>query len=129
MVGLFMGSISGAYLNSVLMCFFVNLLRQHGLVYDLKKVMALGWPAFRAIILGFVPAVVMATYIEWLVPSLTSVVPLSIPVGAFVSAVLVHRFFLTVVGNSRIWNFAILTLTGVQISLSGLAIFLIQVSK
>jgi hypothetical protein len=64
MVGLFLGSVSGAYPNSVLMCFFVNLLRQHSLVYNLKKVMALGWPAFRAIILGFVPAVVMATFIE-----------------------------------------------------------------
>lgn len=126
MAGVFLGSIPGAYFNAVLICFFVNLFRQHGLVFNPVKAMKLIWPVFKAMLLGFIPAAIASTVIQQLVPSLVNAPLLIVPLGALVSAVLLHRMFLTEIGNTRNWNIAVAILAVVQIALLGFSLSHIQ---
>ena len=128
MVGLFLGSVPGAYFNAVLVCFFVNLFRQHGLVFNPVKAVKLIWPVFKAMLLGFIPAAIASTVIQQLVPSLVNAPLLIAPLGALVSAVLLHRMFLTEISNTRNWNIAIAILTLVQVVLVGSALSQLQSS-
>lgn len=112
-----LGSVPGAYFNAVLLCFFVNLLRQNGLVLNPVKAAKLIWPVFRSMLLGFVPAVLLSSIIQWLIPSLGNITLVLGPLGALVSAILLHRFLLGEVGNPRQWNIAIAILTGAMILL------------
>lgn len=110
MNAIFFGSIPGAYFNAVLVCFFVNLLRQNGLVLNPFKAAKLIWPAFKSMLLGFVPAAILSSLIQWLIPSLSSASLIIAPLGALVSAILLHRFLLNDVSNSKPWNIAIAVL-------------------
>lgn len=101
------GSIPGAYFNAVLVCFFVNLLRQNGLVLNPFKAAKLIWPAFKSMLLGIVPTAILSSLIQWLIPSLSSANLVIVPLGALVSAILLHRVLLDNVSNPKLWNIAI----------------------
>jgi len=81
MSGVFLVSVPGAYFNAVLMCFFVNLYRQHGFVFNPVKAMKLIRSAFKAMLLGVLPAVILSMVIQQLMPSLIHAPLLIVPLG------------------------------------------------
>lgn len=122
MVVIFLGSIPSTYFNAVWMCFFVNLLRQHGLVFNPMKAFKLVWPAFKTLLVGFVPAALLIPVVQKLMPSLTYAPLLLVSLGLLVSAALLHRMLLTHISNTRKWNVAIAILAIVQVVLLGFAL-------
>jgi hypothetical protein len=128
MVGIFLASVPGAYFNAVLVCFFVNLFRLHGLVFNPTKALKLVLPAFKTMLSGFVPAVILTTAIQMSTPSMTYGPLLLVPLGILVSAVLLHRMLLAEISNTRNWNVAIAILALVQAGFVGFVLYQIQIS-
>ena len=108
---IFATSLTGIYFNSVLICFFVNLLRQNGMVLSPIKAARLVWPAFKSLLLGFFPAALLSALIQWLAPSFNSITFAIISMGGLISAILLHRYLLGEVNSTRPWNVAIVLLT------------------
>ncbi len=122
----FLGSIPGAYFNAVLICFFSNLLRHHGLASNLINAIKLSWPVLEAILAGYVPAVLISAIIQYFVPSLASVQYLLIPLGVLISATLLRRTFLTENSKTKKWNIVIIILTLLQVMYLGISIFILN---
>ena len=112
-----LGSLPGVYFNAVLICFFVNLLCQNGVVLNPVKAVSLIWPAFRSMLLGFVPAAILSSLIQQLIPSPNIITIVIVWLGALVSAILLHRFLLGEVDSPRKWNIAIAILACAMILL------------
>lgn len=112
-----LGSLLGVYFNAVLICFFVNLVRQNGLVLNPVKSAKLIWPLLRSMLLGFAPAAIFISLIQQLIQSPNIVTVVIFSLGALVSAILLHRFLLSEVDNPRKWNVAIAILACAMILL------------
>jgi hypothetical protein len=112
-----LGSLPGVYFNAVLICFFFNLLRQNGLVLNPVKAAKLIWPVFKSMLLGFVPAAILSSLIQRLIPSPSIIAIVIVSLGALISAILLHRFLLGEVDSPRKWNIAIAILVCAMILL------------
>jgi len=119
MTGIFLSSVPGAYFNGILICFFVDLIRQHGFILSPWKVAKLTWPILKSLLLGFVPAVLISQFIQYFTSPALSISLILGALGVFVSAVLLHRVLLTKVNKATNWNIAIVVLALIQLALLG----------
>lgn len=126
MVALGLGSLPGAYFNAVLICYFVHLLRTHGMTFDPLKVVKLMWPVLKAMLFGFLPAAIVTAILlnhQASSPNLALVVG---PLGALASAIVLHRLLLRDITDTRPWNKAIGILVLVQILFVAVMLFLLR---
>lgn len=120
---LFLFYILGAYFNAVMICLFVKTLRRNGPIFSPLKAVKLLWPLLKtlvkALLLGFIPAVLLSRLLEYIVPSWNLVALAIILLGVLFSAIFVHRIVLTDVVALAKWNWVIVTLTLLQITAFG----------
>ena len=126
MFALGLSSIPGAYFNAVLICYFVHLLRTHGLIFNPVRVVKLMWPVLKAMLCGFVPAAIITAILlnhQASSPNLALVLG---PLGALVSAIVLHRLLLRDISETRPWTMAIVILALVQTLLVAVSLFLLR---
>lgn len=124
---LFLFYIPGAYFNAVMICLFVKTLRQNGPIFSPLKAVKLLWPLLKtlvkALLLGFIPALLLSKLLQHIAPSWDLVALSIILLGVLFSAIFVHRIVLADVVTQAKWNWVIVTLTLLQIIAFGSVLF------
>lgn len=120
---LYLFYIPGAYFNAVMICLIVKTLRRNGPIFSPLKAMKLLWPLLKtlvkALLWGFIPAVLISALVRHFAPSGSWVSISIILLGILMSAIYVHRVVLTDVVEQAKWNWVIVILTLLQIAASG----------
>lgn len=122
--------IPGAYFNAVMICLFFKTLRRNGPIFNPLKAAKLLWFLFklllRALLFGFIPAVLISTLFRYIAPNWNLTAISIILLGILFSAFLIHRVALTEVVAKTKWNWAIAIMTLFQITAFGSVFFFLK---
>ncbi|MEP3635909.1 MAG: hypothetical protein ABJN14_01440 [Paracoccaceae bacterium] len=116
--------IPASFFNAALVCFFVLLFREYGLIFRPQIAFKALAPVLRAVAFGVIPAAIIANLAVFLIPTISGRSDFITLIGAMVSGILLYRNVMSRVHNRTAWNIAVVVLTLIMIA-GGALLFLL----
>ncbi|MEP1537380.1 MAG: hypothetical protein ABJQ34_15515 [Paracoccaceae bacterium] len=106
-----------SFFIAVLVCFFVLVFREYGLIFRPQRAFKALAPLLRAVAFGVLPAAIIGNLAAFLIPAVLRYLDIILLIGVLVSGILLYRNVMSRIQNRTAWNVAVLVMTLCMIAL------------